>query len=163
MFMKKRGQAAIEFLMTYGWAILVVLVVIGALAYFGILNPQQFLPQKCQFSTGFYCQDNIIKSTGGGTIRVNNGLGNDIRVYHLNFTSNNGVVTCIYDNTAGYILTAGAEYNFNFNTTLNTKCDATTMAQFKGSRIRGDLNAIYADLQSGFNHTIEGELLTDVE
>jgi len=28
--MKKKAQAAMEFLMTYGWAILVVLVVIGA-------------------------------------------------------------------------------------------------------------------------------------
>ena len=35
----RKGQAAMEFLMTYGWAILVVLVVIGALAYFGILSP----------------------------------------------------------------------------------------------------------------------------
>ena len=36
--MKKnnRAQAALEFLMTYGWAILVVLVSIGALAYFGV-------------------------------------------------------------------------------------------------------------------------------
>jgi len=35
----RKGQAAMEFLMTYGWAILVVLVVIGALAYFGVLSP----------------------------------------------------------------------------------------------------------------------------
>ena len=33
----KKSQAALEFIMTYGWAILVVLVAIGALAYFGIL------------------------------------------------------------------------------------------------------------------------------
>ncbi len=30
----KKGQGAMEFLMTYGWAILVVLVAIGALFYF---------------------------------------------------------------------------------------------------------------------------------
>ncbi len=29
----------IEFLMTYGWAILVVVAAIAALAYFGVLNP----------------------------------------------------------------------------------------------------------------------------
>jgi len=32
MVNQKKGQAAMEFLMTYGWAILVVLIVIGALA-----------------------------------------------------------------------------------------------------------------------------------
>lgn len=30
----KKSQAAVEFLMEYGWAILVVLVAVGALAYF---------------------------------------------------------------------------------------------------------------------------------
>ncbi|MBI3036442.1 hypothetical protein HYY73_01620 [Candidatus Woesearchaeota archaeon] len=42
-----KGQAAMEFLMTYGWAILVVLVVIGALSYFGVLSPSTLLPEKC--------------------------------------------------------------------------------------------------------------------
>ena len=36
--MNKKGQAAIEFLMTYGWAILMVLIAIGALAYSGVIT-----------------------------------------------------------------------------------------------------------------------------
>lgn len=40
--MKKKSQAAMEFLMTYGWAILVVLVFLGALTYFGVFNPDNF-------------------------------------------------------------------------------------------------------------------------
>ena len=42
--MQKRGQAAMEFLMTYGWAILAAIIVIGVLAYFGVLSPDKFLP-----------------------------------------------------------------------------------------------------------------------
>ena len=42
-----------EFLMTYGWAILVVLAAIGALAYFGILSPQRFLPSGFTMQGGF--------------------------------------------------------------------------------------------------------------
>ena len=53
--MNKRAQAALEFLMTYGWAILVVLAAIGALAYFGVLNPSNFLPSKCVASPGIGC------------------------------------------------------------------------------------------------------------
>lgn len=34
----KKCQAAMEFLMTYGWAILVVLVAVGALFYFGVFD-----------------------------------------------------------------------------------------------------------------------------
>ncbi len=28
--MRKKGQAAMEYLMTYGWAILIIIVVVGA-------------------------------------------------------------------------------------------------------------------------------------
>lgn len=37
----KKGQAAMEFLMTYGWAILTGLIAIGVLAYFGVFSPIQ--------------------------------------------------------------------------------------------------------------------------
>ncbi|MBI2133713.1 hypothetical protein HYU11_03460 [Candidatus Woesearchaeota archaeon] len=60
-----RSQAAMEFLMTYGWAILVVLVVIGALAYFGVLSPDNFLPEKCTISAGLKCKDfSVMDRTG---------------------------------------------------------------------------------------------------
>ena len=49
--MQKKAQAAMEFLMTYGWALLVVIAAIGALAYFGVLKPQQFLPEQCILPT----------------------------------------------------------------------------------------------------------------
>lgn len=42
--MNKKSQYAMEFLMTYGWAILVVIAMVGALAYFGVFNPDNFLP-----------------------------------------------------------------------------------------------------------------------
>ena len=58
MFKKmKKGQAAMEFLMTYGWAILVVLVAIGALAYFGVLDPNRLLPARCTVELPFSCSD----------------------------------------------------------------------------------------------------------
>src|SRR3989338_5052904 len=76
--MKKKGQAAMEFLMTYGCAILVVLVAIGALAYFGVLSPQRFLPAKCQLPAGIACTDFSISSASGISIVLRNGLGFDI-------------------------------------------------------------------------------------
>ena len=36
--MKKRGQAAMEFLMTYGWAILAAIIVIGVIAFYILPN-----------------------------------------------------------------------------------------------------------------------------
>lgn len=41
--MKRKLQAALEWIMTYGWAILIVLVVVGTFAYFGVF--EKFKPQ----------------------------------------------------------------------------------------------------------------------
>lgn len=86
----KKGQAAIEFLITYGWAIMAAISVIGALAYFGLTNPSSSLPDKCLFSNAFECKDYYINDT---TLRVklSNSLGQSIYGYtgatDLNFSA----------------------------------------------------------------------------
>ena len=72
-----RAQAAMEFLMTYGWAILVVLVVIGALSYFGVLSPSTLLPEKCTFPVSISCTDFAV-TAGTITIGLQNGAGRDM-------------------------------------------------------------------------------------
>ncbi len=74
-----RGQAALEFLMTYGWAILVVLAAIGALAYFGVLKPDAFLPEKCTMAPGLDCRDFLI-NTKTARLDFRNALGKDILI-----------------------------------------------------------------------------------
>ena len=73
------SQAAMEFLMTYGWAILVVLVAVMALSYFGVLSPDMFLSKKCSFPSGISCLDYqvtdsrvalVLQNNFGGTITI---------------------------------------------------------------------------------------------
>jgi len=45
-----KGQAALEFLTTYGWAFLVILVMIGGLSYFGVFDFKSKMPDSCTFS-----------------------------------------------------------------------------------------------------------------
>lgn len=46
MIGKKKGQAAMEYLMTYGWAILVIIIVLALLLYLGVFTPS--LPEVCK-------------------------------------------------------------------------------------------------------------------
>ncbi|MFH1323650.1 MAG: hypothetical protein ABIH64_00230 [Nanoarchaeota archaeon] len=71
-----------EFLMTYGWAILVVLIAIGALAYFGVLSPEKFLPEKCVISSGsgLFCQEFSATAGTGVTLRIKNILTDSVSV-----------------------------------------------------------------------------------
>ena len=74
---QRKSQAAMEFLMTYGWAILVVLAAIAALAYFGVLSPEKFLPEKCLIETGFTCISSKIEAAQS-TIVFSNGYGKSV-------------------------------------------------------------------------------------
>jgi len=44
----RRSQSAMEFLISYGWVLLVILLVLAALAYYGVLTPNKYLPDKYQ-------------------------------------------------------------------------------------------------------------------
>ena len=77
----RSSQAALEFLTTYGWAFLVILIMISALAYFGILSPSKILPERCTFSSQFACVDFIISGSGATKfiqIKLRNNVGDII-------------------------------------------------------------------------------------
>ena len=63
------SQSAMEYLMTYGWSILIVAVVLGALAYLGVFNPLYFAPKANPGS----CQ--VYRPNGPGTAYDINLLG----------------------------------------------------------------------------------------
>ncbi len=50
---KQKSQAAMEFLMTYGWALLVVIIALGAILFF-VGNPYIFFPDKVDFGPGLH-------------------------------------------------------------------------------------------------------------
>lgn len=87
----KRGQAALEFLMTYGWAFLVIMIMIGALAYFGVLNVSTILPDRVSFQIPFqYKQgEHIINSADTNTIVVSltNSQGVGIKVSNISVST----------------------------------------------------------------------------
>lgn len=81
----KKSQASLEFLVTYGWAILIILVAIGALVFFGIGNPANSLPEKCIFGNGIICQDVRI-ATNAINMTLINGVGKTI--YNVDVAEN---------------------------------------------------------------------------
>lgn len=53
----RRGQAALEYMATYGWTILVIVILISALAYFGVLSPSRWAREQCSFGSQLECVD----------------------------------------------------------------------------------------------------------
>ena len=105
----KRAQAAMEFLMTYGWAILVVLIVIGVFWQMGIFNTM-FVPEKCVIGGGGYlnCQDWQIKTDADPAVSdsillsVVNGQAKEIEVGRIDITSEALSAPC-YNSSAQFV------------------------------------------------------------
>ena len=145
-----RGQAAIEFLITYGWAILAAMIVIGALAYFGITNPATTLPDKCVFSNGFECQEYII--TGSQlNIKIINGYGQ--MVYQPDVNPTDGIGNCVFDGS-----------DWGPDDVREAVCTSLTGMPFNSkdkARIKLTLN--YSKTPSGYNQVALGEVYSTVQ
>mgnify|MGYP001450394469 CR=1 FL=1 len=69
---EQKGQSALEYLMTYGWALIVIVIVIAALVF--LINPSQIGTEGC---TGFQRLPigNFLMSDTGLELKVTNQTG----------------------------------------------------------------------------------------
>lgn len=90
--MARRGQAALEYIVTYGWAFILILVAFGALAYFGVLSPNRWLPDKCDLGAQLECQDYQVVAGPPSTVSlyVRNSFGKDILITNATTVLDNG-------------------------------------------------------------------------
>jgi len=152
----KKAQAAMEFLMTYGWAILVVLVVIGALAYFGVLSPGRLLPDRCTLPPGISCNDFTIAG-GSLTIIGTNGLGDTIYIDSFTAQSPDGSTTCANTVRVGTQVANGGR------ATLKTAVCGPT-SPVVGAKQRLQMTITYrVGSATGLVHTMEGDVYTTVQ
>ena len=60
-----KAQSAMEYLMTYGWAILIIAVVLAALFSLNVFNAGANLGTSCIPSPGFLCQSPVLSGSTG--------------------------------------------------------------------------------------------------
>jgi len=142
-----------EFIMTYGWAILVVLVVIGALVYFGVLSPSTILGARCTFPAKFGCVgDPLIDSTTNQiTLALVNNVGFSV-LFNLTPVSQvggcaNPTVVTIDGAAAPKTITNGNQFNIVIGCT-----DIAT------GTFRTDLSFRYRHEQNQIWYPVTGEI-----
>ncbi len=160
--MYKKAQAAMEFLMTYGWAILVVLVAIGALAYFGVLSPDRFLPERCTGPSGMDCLDKAAINDTHVSVVLKNNLGYTISAFSVQTGSEdcNAFRTLqtqyYYENASGgwnNTVTApvgsGIPFNIPNGRRIRFNADCTLVDD---GRFKTDLTIAYTNQETGLAH-----------
>jgi hypothetical protein len=112
----RKGQGAMEYLMTYGWALLVIIIVGAALFALGILNPATYQQKRCNgFQYVTYMDQSAVDATGTYTLHIRNGV-NDINITQISVTGTN--TTAVGDAAVDTRLVLdGDEGNYNGNST----------------------------------------------
>jgi|SRR3989344_4740613 len=136
--MVKKGQAAMEFLMTYGWAILAAIVAIGIL-YVIIGNPQNLVGDRFDLSAPFVAGAKSA-STSGVTIEFRNGAGESVNVTSVAITN------CGTTSDVGSVADG----------TLKAVTVACTLTS--GDRIKGDVAVNYRTTGSNVTQKATGSV-----
>jgi hypothetical protein len=132
----KRGQSALEYLVTYGWAILAIVIIAAVLWYFGVFNPAQWTESKG--SGGF---------TGVTVI--------DYTVADYDTTAGTANVTMVLGNKVGRTVSLTGCYSdvdISLTTTSTPQCSIT--GTIAGNQINVDIP--YTDTLSEMDHTDSG-------
>ena len=63
-----KAQSSMEFLMTYGWALLLLALAISTFTLLGVSEPSNFVGERCIFSDNFVCDEFGVQEVGEDTI-----------------------------------------------------------------------------------------------
>lgn len=156
MLNKKKSQAAFEFLTTYGWAMLLIIITIGALSYFGIFNPMKFLPDRCNLGTEFACREYSAK-INGLNFRVSNNIGQAIIIDSIDVEADNGPIDC----TSTVI---GSAWDSGEAKIIPLVCDFPKNVLVSGQKEKFSLKISYHNSKStaAFTKSVDGEVFTSI-
>ncbi len=141
----KKAQSAMEYLMTYGWAILIVIIVAAALYMLGVFNPSTYTQSTAVGFQGFQVP------TGGWQLNTNGDLIIILRNMQgasINVTN----VTATYQNTLAYNDTY-VVLNPNQETTFNI---SSVGSQTSGSPYSVSTEIYYTNLDTGLTFKTTG-------
>src|SRR3989344_429958 len=136
---EKRGQVAMEFLMTYGWAILIILIAVGALWMLGVFSPN--VSTNCSIDAPFSCQDAFI---GADYVSLKLGVGAGVATAKINKILVNGEPCTLPE-----------DYNFEGGDLKNIICFGVGLEESEKTTV--EIHANYKK-SGGFTKPVEGSI-----
>jgi hypothetical protein len=153
--MEIKLQSAIEYLITYGWALLIIVIALLILEVAGVFNSNSYIHPSCLLPSSFECVNPSFSANGILTFGIKQGTG-----YPINITG-------AYCNTLQAIPSNALLFQSNDiavggNITISIPCYVNSTAQFSGkpgSIYRGYLMLNYTNLATSFQTTVSGSVV----
>ena len=138
----KKSQAAMEFLLVYGWVILAALVAIFAFIQFGSFSAEAFA--VCNVGSGFTCVSSQI-TTSGVDLYIQNALPVDLTNVVVNITNTNQG-KCIASSPKNIAAQGKEEFFISCSGIIDE------------SNFKGDIKITYTKSGSGLSQLSSGSL-----
>jgi len=141
----KKGQAALDFLMTYGWAIALVVIVAAALFALGVFDVSNFIGTKAAGFAGVTVSAWQMTTGGTLTMKLSNQVGQRVNITGVGVTV--GTSSATVNGTVGFLNTG--------DTTSTLTTAANALGTQSGYTAKVVIN--YTD-SSGFQSSSTGTL-----
>jgi uncharacterized protein (UPF0333 family) len=158
----RKGQAAMEFLMTYGWAILAALIAIGVLVAFGVFSATNLSPDVATVTAPWGVRGWAATETAD-TVSLeytfNGGSSTYIVNSYLTGAQVDGSSINCADGTIPLACDAAGEVLPGETCTVTYVCDPIAQGQV----LSGDLEVVYRNAGSSLNQVSAGSISTTVQ
>lgn len=153
--MKKRAQLAVETLLIYGIAILIVMLAVGALVAFGVLDLGGLLPDQCQLGDALACENYVVLEDSV-QLELRNTLGKNIQNFTIAIKgegNNLGLWGCNETTYASYL------YNGEISNVVTLDCDVKAPV---GKKIEGVMSVSFYPVGSSIARSSTGKIRASV-
>ena len=146
-----------EFLMTYGWAILIMVTIVGVLFMLGVFNPTRAVPNACSLPPGFACYAYKVSSGGALYLDLGQSTGGDVTITKFACSAQSPPSMT---NTGSQVISSGKHKNLTGLPSC-VKSDGSTPAS--GDYYSGKLVIEYVETRTGITHQISGDISYQTE
>jgi len=147
-----KAQTALEYLLTYGWAILIIIIVGAALYALGVFSPGTFTGKRSTGFSQFQMVDFKVDTGENITLVLGNRLGKTVTIDKIVATYKNNACNDTLSETFG----PNSQKTYTWHCSNWGSLDLKTTYQV-------NVDIYYADPDSGLSHIDSGTLFGAVE
>jgi len=148
----RKAQITMESLLLYGAAILVVLLALAALTYFGVLDMGRYLPDKCNVeSTGIFTCEEWRVSDGQVQVAVRNKASKAMEISAAMFRTESA--NCTFSPGTPVTVHPGKSEAITI-----TSCEDTYAGLGEGDKVKGTLKLTHKPVGGKIDTVTTGEL-----
>ncbi len=154
-------QNALEYLTVYGWALIIIGIVLATLYYLGVFSPSNFVSQQCFLPAGLNCISYYMYSNGTLKLDLLQTMQTPINITALGCSENNTVSNMQQPNNPPsdqINLPVGSDHIFS----VQCYNGAVPYSGHIGDMFTGSLVVNYTDITTGFPQTVYGKIITKV-